>query len=139
MIQVPIDVDPRADAKNPLEVAEAFVTTLTNRTSLEDAESWRRRWSKWTTQTLSGSWSERGPDAYRSEVDGRHGLAVGMIVGTAVGDCDDSRCAIDVVADQTFVFDGHVLNETNFVTWKLVLRRDAAGWLVDSVSFGAGS
>ena len=139
MVQVPVDVDPPADATKPDEVADAFVTTLTNRTSSEDDESWRRRWSKWTTPALSASWSNRGPDAYRLEVERRHGLAVGMIVGTAVRDCVDSRCTVDVVADQTLVFDGRVLNETNLVTWKLELRRDAAGWLVDSVSFGAGS
>jgi hypothetical protein len=131
------DVDPRVTLR--IRSRRKPVTTLTDRPLAEDDESWRRRWSKWTTPTLSGSWSDRGPDAYRSEVEGRHGLAVGMIVGTAMRDCGDSRCTVDVVADQTFVFDGRVLNERNFVTWKLALRREAAGWLVDSVSFGAGS
>lgn len=140
MVQVPADIDPDGDARDPLAVAEAFVTTITNRPTAESDESWRRRWSKWATSSLSSMWGEdRGPDAYRSEVQRRHGLAVGMIVGSAVHDCDDVRCSADVVADQTFVLDDGVLSETNFVTWKVTLARSESGWLVDAVSFGAGS
>lgn len=140
MVQVPTDIDPDIDARDPLAVAEAFVTTITNRPSAESDESWRRRWSKWATSSLSSTWgAERGPDAYRSEVQRRHGLAVGMIVGAAVHDCDAVRCSVDVVADQSIVLDDGVLGETNFVTWKLELRAAASGWLVESVSFGAGS
>ncbi len=140
MVQVPADIDPDGDAGDPLAVAEAFVTTITNRPTAESDESWRRRWSKWATSSLSSTWgADRGPDAYRSEVQRRHGLAVGMIVGSAVHDCDDVRCSVDVVADQIFVLDDSVLGETNFVTWNVTLSRSESGWLVDAVSFGAGS
>jgi hypothetical protein len=140
MVQVPSDIDPDADAANPVEVAEAFVTTLTNRAPTDSDAGWRQRWSRWTTPELSAAWGDdRGADAYRVEVEGRHGFAVGTIVGSAVYDCDDTHCSVDVVADQTLVLDGHALNERNFVTWRLKLRREGAGWLVEAVAFGAGS
>lgn len=140
MVQVPTDIDPDGDAGDPLAVAEAFVTTITNRPTAESDESWRRRWSKWATSSLSSRLGgDRGPDAYRSEVQRRHGLAVGMIVGSAVHDCDDVRCSVDVVADQTFVLSTPSSSETNFVTWKVTLSRSESGWLVDAVTFGAGS
>ncbi len=138
MVQIPTDIDPSADHLNSLAVAQAFVTTVTNRPERESYNDWRRRGSKWTTESLSSSFGgDRGPDAYRREVDARHGLAVGMVVGSSVHDCDGARCAVDVVADQTFILDGRVLDETNFVTWKLELRREASGWLVDAVGFGS--
>jgi hypothetical protein len=140
MVQVPLEIDPDANAGNPVEVAEAFVTTLTNREPTESNDTWRLRWSRWATSAFAATWgADRGPDAYRVEVEGRRGLAVGMVVGSAVHGCDDSHCSVDVVADQTLVFDGHVINERNFVTWKLELRRETAGWRVDAVGFGAGS
>jgi hypothetical protein len=140
MVQVPTDIDPAADPGNPVEVAQAFVTTLTNREPEDSDATWRHRWSKWATTTLSAPWGDgRGPNAYLAEVEGRHGLAVGMIIGSAVHDCDDAHCSVDIVADQTFILDGRVLNDANFVTWRLALRSEGGSWLVDAVSFGAGS
>jgi len=139
MVRVPSYVDPPVDAA-PLEVAEAFVTALTNREPAESNEGWRLRWSKWATSALSAAWGDdRGTDAYQLEVEGRHGRAVGIVVGSAVHDCDEAHCLVDVVVDQILVLDGHMLNERNFVTWKIELRREAARWLVDAVRFGAGS
>lgn len=140
MLQLPADVDPPADPMDPSTVAQAFVITVTNRLPNEEVDSWRRRWSKWTTKALAASFGgERGSDAYRGAVEARGGVAVGTVVGLAVRDCGVDHCSIDVIADETLVLDGRVLEEANFVTWKLELRREPNGWLVDAVGFGAGS
>jgi hypothetical protein len=140
MVQLPEDVDPPADPMDPSAVAQAFVITVTNRLPNETAGSWRRRWSKWTTQTLAMSFgTDRGLDGYRRAVEARGGVSVGSVVGLAVRDCGVDHCSVDVVADETLVLDGRVLEESNFVTWRLELRRDPDGWFVDGVGFGAGS
>lgn len=129
-----------SDRSDPVLVARAFVTVLTNRGDRETKAEWRSRLRPWATPAALDALSVReGNPVFDAEVARRGGRAVGVVVGDATMSREASSAAVLVVIDETVVFDGQPLDVENFVTWRLTLDRLDDGWHVSGAGFGGGS
>lgn len=131
------DIRPGEDSADPVAVTSAFITELTTRWPEETSDSWFGRWSRWATPALSSVWEDRGVDAYRDELDHRHGWSIGAVIGAADGTCTQATCVIYVVVDQVLVGDGGTAVADTYATWRLTLLLGSEGWRVDSLDDGA--
>lgn len=138
----PVPATPRdtrldVDSADPVAVASAFITELSTRWPEEPSDSWYKRWSQWATPALASVWEDRGADAYRDELDRRHGWSIGTVVGTANGTCTQTSCVVYPVVDQALVVDGGTPVADTYATWRLTLVHGPVGWRVDSLDDGS--
>lgn len=137
MVGLPPDSDPTADPEDPVAVATALVTVLTNHRNDVSESTWRDRWSRWAAPALAAELNGNGAHGTYFEV-GRTGkvVAVGVIVGSARRACSNDRCQVIVLTDETLLVDGHPLDERNFVSWQIDLERtNASGWRASRIGF----
>lgn len=140
-VELPPDGDPTADPEDPVAVATALVTVLTNYRNGVSESTWHDRWSRWVTPALAADLNDNGAHGTYFQV-GRTGkvVAVGVIVGSARRACSNDRCQVIVLADETLLVDGQPLDERNFVSWQIDLERtNASGWRASRISFGGAA
>lgn len=125
------------DSADPVAVASAFITELSTRWPEEPSDSWYKRWYQWATPALASVWEDRGADAYRDELDRRHGWSIGTVVGTATGTCTQASCVVYTVVGQALVVDSGTPVADTYATWRLTLLHGPDGWRVDSLDDGS--
>ena len=136
IVPLPPADDPTADPQDPVAVASALVTVLTNHRSDLSARAWRDRWSKWVTPALAIQLEDhRTHGTYDEELEAAGAEEIGVVVGSATRVCSAQRCQVIVVADQTLLVEAEPIVEHNFVSWAIDLERpDESGWRVSGIS-----